>query len=209
MGMDGHQERARDQAYDAIIARTFPFRRDLKRTETDGCRRAGRARAGLSCRRAIPVSSGAIADLSAPPAYDVADATAARTRSPTMQGMTERLEAMLAKGTDNMLLRFAGQGLRRAGLLRRRRKASARGAGIRSRLFGGLEVAGHLPGAGRQGRARGLGVRPGSSAGARRPAGGEGTAGLHEAAGQASQTGPPNASSSVAPARASCRVWLR
>ena len=26
-----------------------------------------------------------------------------------MQGMTERLEAMLAKGTDNMLLRFAGK----------------------------------------------------------------------------------------------------
>ena len=77
-----------------------------------------------------------------------------------MQGMTERLEAMLAKGTDNMLLRFAGQGLRRAGLLRRRRKASARGAGIRSRLFGGLEVAGQgLPGAGRQG-AR---ARPGES----------------------------------------------
>ena len=80
--------------------------------------------------------------------------------------MTERLEAMLAKGTDNMLLRFSlGKAYAEQDCYGDA-ETSARGAGIRSRLFGGLEVAGQgLPGAGRQGRrARGLGVRPGSSA---------------------------------------------
>ena len=125
-----------------------------------------------------------------------------------MQGMTERLEAMLAKGTDNMLLRFS--------LARptpsRTATATPRHLRVALEFDPDYSVAWKWLGKACLGQGDKAGARAWESGlearGARRPAGGEGTAGLHEAAGQASLTGPPNASSSVAPAR-QCRVWLR
>ena len=105
-----------------------------------------------------------------------------------MQGMTERLEAMLAKGTDNMLLRFSlGKAYAEQdcyGDAERHLRVALEFDPDYSVAWKWLGKA--CLGQGDKAGARGLGVRPGSSAGARRPAGGEGTAGLHEAAGQAS-----------------------
>ena len=126
-----------------------------------------------------------------------------------MQGMTERLEAMLAKGTDNMLLRFS---LGKAYAEQDCYGDAERHLRVALEFDPDYSVAWKWLGKaclGQGDKAARAAWESGLEAARARPAGGEGTAGLHEAAGQASLTGPPNASSSVAPARASCRVWLR
>ena len=106
-----------------------------------------------------------------------------------MQGMTERLEAMLAKGTDNMLLRFS---LGKAYAEQDCYGDAERHLRVALEFDPDYSVAWKWLGKACLGQGdKAARARPGSPAwkrraGARRPAGGEGTAGLHEAAGQAS-----------------------
>jgi len=56
--------------------------------------------------RHIPARAGAIAAATAVPSYHGVQYLQT-TGSPRMEGMIDRLEGMLAKGTDNLLLRFS------------------------------------------------------------------------------------------------------
>ena len=163
MGMDGHQERARDQAYDAIIARTFPFRRDLKRTETDGCRRAGRARQGCPADALSLYQAGPL------PIYPRRPPMMSLTPPPHAQGADHARNDRTPGG-------HAGQGYgQHAAALRWARPTPSRTAtatpkGICAWRWNSIPTI-RWPGSGwarpawgRATSARGLGVRPGSAA---------------------------------------------